>query len=66
MWNMDEKGFGMGLSKSQKAIVATDSPNVFLMEPGNRTWVSVLECISPTGVTLTPYVVFSGQHHQEG
>ncbi len=37
MWNMDEKGFGMGLSKSQKTIVATDSPNVFLMKPENRT-----------------------------
>jgi len=65
MWNMDEKGFAMGLSKSQKAMVATDSPAPFLAELGNRTWVSVLECINPMGVSLTPSVVFKGQHRQE-
>lgn len=63
MWNMDEKGFAMGLSKAQKVIVAADSPILFQMESGNHAWVSVLECISPRGVALAPYLVWKGKYH---
>ena len=65
MWNMDEKGFAMGLSRSRKVIVTVDSPKPFLTEPGNRTWVSILECISAHGQALAPFLIWKGKRHQK-
>ena len=65
MWNMNEKRFVMGLSRSQKMIVTVNSPKFFLMKPGNQTWVSILECISAHGQALASFLIWKEKWHQK-
>ncbi len=62
---MDEKGFAMGVIKSRPVVINVKNKRRFRMEPGNRDWVTVIECISPSGVSLAPFVVFRGAAHMD-
>lgn len=60
-YNMDEKGFAMGLVNSVKVIVPIEEAQAFVAQPGNRDWVSVIECISGNCYSLPAFVIFEGQ-----
>ena len=58
-YNMDEKGFPMGIADSSMVIIkGTTIP--FNVHPGNRDWVSLIECISSRGTVLPAYIIFQG------
>ena len=38
----------------------------FLLQPGNREWVTTIECINSAGLVLPPCVSFKGKVHIEG
>ena len=62
-YNMDEKGFAMGIADSSKVIIkGTTTP--FNVHPGNRDWVSLIECISSRGTVLPAYIIFQGAQVQ--
>ena len=62
-YNMDEKGFAMGTADSSKVIIkGTTTP--FNVHPGNRDWVSLIECISSRGAVLPAYMIFQGAQVQ--
>jgi len=60
IWNMDEKGFSIGQIQNGTIITAADDVNSFEAMPGNRDWVSIIECISMEGTYIDPMVDFQG------
>ena len=42
---MDEKGIAMGVGDKVKVLVPRSEAQAFIAEPGNRDWVSIIECI---------------------
>ena len=64
IYNMDEKGFAMGIADSSKVIVKRKT-TPFNVHPGNRDWVSLVECISSRGTVLPAYNIFQGSQVQK-
>lgn len=59
IYNFDETGFAMGLTATAKVITRTEYYGKrALLQPGNREWVTVIECISAAGYALPPYIIF--------
>ena len=59
IYNMDEKGFAMGIGDSSKVIINRKT-TPFNVHSGNRDWVSLIECISSRGTVLPAYIIFPG------
>ena len=67
IYNFDETGFAMGLIATTKVVTRAEmvgKPK--LIQPGNREWVTSIECINSTGWTLPSCIVFKGQVHIQG
>lgn len=63
---MDEKGFMMGVAAKVKVICRIGRKNPRLTHSGNRTWVTVIESISGSGVPVPPMVINKGTAHYKG
>jgi DDE superfamily endonuclease len=61
IYNMDEKGFMVGMLQRTKVIISKYQIAKYMMEPGNREWVSLIECISLDGRLLFLWVIFKGK-----
>jgi hypothetical protein len=59
---MDEKGFAIGRTGAKKRIVTTKwlkSRRVLgAVQDGNREWISIIACISATGIALPPLLIY--------
>ena len=64
IYNMNEKGFAMGIADSSKVIVKRKTFS-FNMHPENRDWVSLIECISSRGTVLPAYIIFQDSQIQK-
>lgn len=64
-YNMDEKGFMKGIGDDAKVLVPVTEEEGFSIQPGNKEWVSVIECIGTNGYSLPAFVIFQGQRIQE-
>jgi hypothetical protein len=66
-YNFDKTGFAIGLitgSRSSKVITSSESVGrATVIEPGNRTWSTVIECINASGWALPPFVILEGKVH---
>ena len=60
-YNMDEKGVMKGIGDNSKVIVNRYDKEVTSAQPGNREWVSIIECIGGSGFVLPPFVIFEGK-----
>jgi hypothetical protein len=62
IYNVDETGFSIG--SSRKSVVLLDQLNQRRekKQPGRQEWITCLECISASGVTLPPCLIFKGQN----
>jgi hypothetical protein len=65
-YNMDEKGFMMGVLGKSKRVFSRqmwekgqvkDS-----LQDGSRTWISILACIGADGTALPPGIIFEALH----
>ena len=65
IYNMDEKGCMKGIGENIKVFVPRSELEVFSAQPGNREWVSIIECIGTSGYVLPPFVIFEGQRIQQ-
>ncbi|GMG43821.1 unnamed protein product [Aspergillus oryzae var. brunneus] len=66
IYNFDETGFAMGLISTAKVVTRAElAGRPFLLQPGNREWVTSIECISSRG-PLPPCLIFKGKVHIEG
>ena len=62
IYNFDESGFAMGINSTQRVITSAEyHGRRGVLQPGNREWVTVIECIGANGVALPPYLIFKGK-----
>ena len=53
-YNINEKGIMMGLIRKVRVIVSKYDKKIYMTQPGNREWVSLIECISLDGHWIRP------------
>jgi DNA-binding MarR family transcriptional regulator len=58
IYNMDESGFGIGTSQTNRVVVDATMRTHWKVVPGRQEWVSVIECISADKRVLPPLVIF--------
>ena len=64
-YNFDETGFMMGVAATSKVVTSSDTVGrAATVQPGNRDWVTTIECINASGWCLPPFVILSGKQHQ--
>jgi hypothetical protein len=67
IYNFDETGFAMGLISTAKVVTRSEilgKPK--LLQPGQREWVTAIECINSTGFVVPPCIIFKGKVHIQG
>jgi DDE superfamily endonuclease len=65
-YNVDEKGFMMGMASKCKVICQRSRRNPKLTQSGNRESVTVIESVSGDGIALPPMVINKGKAHYVG
>ena len=63
-YNMDEKGFALGLLGKHRVICSIHYPPT-LTQDGNREWVSLIECVCADGGVLKAWYIFKGKVHMK-
>ena|SRR5450432_2549436 len=61
IYNIDEKGFMVGMLQRTKVIISKYEMSKYMVEPGNKEWVSLIECVSMTGELLPLWVIFKAK-----
>ncbi|KAG9186004.1 hypothetical protein G6011_02560 [Alternaria panax] len=65
IYNFDETGFAMGVAATSKVVTSSDRVSrAVVVQPGNREWVTAIECINASGWCLPSFVILSGKVHQ--
>jgi hypothetical protein len=66
IYNVDKTGFSIG--SSRKSVVLLDQLNQRRekKQSGQQEWITCLECVSASGVTLPPCLIFKGQNLNSG
>ncbi len=64
IYNFDETGFMMGVISTAKVITGSEKAGrAFFTQPGNREWVTVIECINSCGWATPPLFILEGKVH---
>ena len=63
IYNFDETGYMLGVASTCKVITSVDRAKPKQLQPGNREWVTVIECVNARGWFLPPMVIFKGKVH---
>jgi hypothetical protein len=64
-YNFDETGFMMGVASTSKVVTSSDTVSrATAVQPGNRDWVTTIECINASGWALPPLIIMPGKLHQ--
>jgi hypothetical protein len=65
IYNFDETGFQIGVISTAKVITGAERSNrPVSVQPGNREWVTAIDCICADGQSLPPVIIFEGKMHQ--
>lgn len=57
----------MGLISTSKVVTRSEMPGKpHLIQPGNREWVTTIECINTSGWIIPSTIIFKGKVHIEG
>ena len=64
IYNMDEKGFAMGV-QSKMRVICSKNQRPLRTSDGNREWVSLIECVNILGDILKMWVIFKGKYQQK-
>lgn len=55
----------MGVAATSKVVTSSDTiGRATVVQPGNRQWVTTIECINASGWCLPPMVIIAGKLHQ--
>lgn len=65
IWNLDEKGCALGRAGKAKVVCSKTNINANMSEPGNREWVTLLECISAGGKLTPLFIIFKAKLQKE-
>ena len=61
VYNFDETGFMMGIISASMVVTRSDRRGkAKSVQPGNREWATVIECINAKGWCIPPFVVIQG------
>ncbi|RFU26763.1 hypothetical protein B7463_g9572, partial [Scytalidium lignicola] len=66
IYNIDEKGFLIGVMVTSKRILtrkAYETSKAHNTQDGNKEFISILACISATGIALPPGLIYTGESH---
>jgi hypothetical protein len=63
IWNMDEKGFLLGVLAKYKVICKKSKKSPKYAQDGCRELITVVECVSAVGKVLPPLVMTKGADH---
>jgi hypothetical protein len=65
VYNFVETGFMMGVAATSKVVTSSDTTGrAVTVQPGNRGWVTTIECINASSWCLPPFVILSEKLHQ--
>ena len=65
IYNFDETGFIIGVALTSKVVTSSNTVSqTVTVQPGNRDWVTTIECINASGWSTPPFVILSGKLHQ--
>jgi 4-hydroxybenzoate polyprenyltransferase len=64
-FNMDESGIMEGFGANGLVVGSSERRGIQKKQPGSKAWTSFLECVSATGVALSPLVIFKGKTVQQ-
>jgi hypothetical protein len=65
VYNFDETGLMMGVAATSKVVTSSDTVGrAVVVQPGNRDWVTTIECINASSWCIPPFVILSGKLHQ--
>jgi hypothetical protein len=65
IYNFDETGFQIGVISTAKVITGAErSRRPVSVQPGNREWVTAIDCICTDRQSLPPVIIFEGKMHQ--
>jgi hypothetical protein len=64
-WNMDEVGMMEGIGMNGLVLGHKEKKSALIKQPGSRSWITILECISAAGKILPPTVIFKGKTLQQ-
>ena len=59
---MDESGFAVGESQSSRALVNVRENSSWKVIAGRQEWITAIECISASGKTIPPPIIFKAKH----
>ena len=62
IYNMDETGFAIGTSQSNRVVIDTTLRTRYKVEPGRQEWVTAVECICGDGTTISPLIIFKAEN----
>jgi hypothetical protein len=54
-----------GIGDAIKVLIPVIEEEAFSIQPGNKEWVSVIECIGINGFFLPAFIIFQGQRLQQ-
>ena len=65
IYNFDETGFAMGVAATSKVVTSSNRVGrAVVVQPGNREWVTAIECVNASGWSLPPFIILCGKVHQ--
>jgi hypothetical protein len=65
IYDFDETGFAIGVTATSKVVTSSDRlSRAVVVQPGNREWITAIECINASGWYLPPFVILSSKVHQ--
>ena len=66
MYNMDKKGFMMGVALRCKVICRKNRRSPKITQDGSWQWVTLIETVSGDGCVLPPMMINKGKAHYMG
>jgi hypothetical protein len=66
IYNVDETGFSIGSSRKSVVLLDQFDKRREKKQPGRQEWITSLECISASGVTLPLCLIFKGENLNSG
>jgi hypothetical protein len=62
IFNVDECGFALGTTLPSKVLIRRGDTRAFKKISGRQEWITAIECIGASGVTLPPLLIFKAKY----
>jgi hypothetical protein len=67
IYNFNKTRFIIGVAATSKVVTSVNTiSQATVIHPGNREWVTAIECINASGWSLLPFMILAGKLHQAG